>query len=201
MRWALIAVVLLLAACSSPTDVSGSGGEETAAPAATSVPVAEVPTQLRNSLPPCPELPAAQAVSNGLPNLSLPCLGPGEPVSLGSVRGPAVINLWASWCPPCRAELPGLASFAQQTQGEVLVLGIDVADDPVAAATLWQELGVTFPTVADPQSATRPGLRWSGLPVTYFVDEQGVIVHRHDGPIPDLAGWQEAAADYLRVSP
>lgn len=201
---ALAAAGLLLVGCSSPTDVSGSGGNPTSgaglvAPAA---PVS-LSQDLIDVLPACPQPESAgEPVTDGLPAVSLACLGPGGPVTLSDLRGtPLVLNLWASWCPPCRAELPALADFAEQSAGDVVVLGIDEADDPTAAAELWAELGVPFPSLADPDAATRPGIGWSGLPVTLFVAPDGTIAGRHVGPITTVEGWWEAAAEYLGIQP
>ena len=79
------------------------------------------------------------------------------------------------------------------------MLGLDVADDPVAAAQLWSELGLPFPSVTDPDAMTRAELRWIGLPVTYFVDAEGVVVHRHDGAVTDPDEWAAMAAEHLGV--
>ncbi len=202
MRVAAALLVLLLAGCGSATDVTSSGGSPVSpapAPSAPSVAV-DVPAELRASLPPCPASGAADPVAGGLPDVVLACLGPGDPVRLAGLRGtPMIINLWASWCQPCRAELPALASFSREAGEEVMVLGVDAADDPQAGAQLWTELGIDFPSAADPDSLTRPGLRWIGLPVTYFVDAEGVIVYRHPGQITEVDQWRSLAREHLGV--
>jgi hypothetical protein len=76
----------------------------------------------------------------------------------------------------------------------VAVLGLQAADDAGAGAALWRELGVGFPSVSDPAATARPGLAWSGLPVTYFVAADGRIVQRHVGAITSAADWQQQAA-------
>jgi len=80
------------------------------------------------------------------------------------------------------------------------VLGLNVSDDPAAAADLWAQLLMPFASLTDPQAATRADLGWIGLPVTYFVDSQGVIVARHDGAVTDEAEWRQLAQQHLGVS-
>ena len=86
-----------------------------------------------------------------LPDLRLPCFTGGEPVGLDAVRGPAVINLWASWCGPCRKELPAFQRLAGRTGGQLHVVGVDTRDDREAAQSLAADLG------SDLSHAFRPG--------------------------------------------
>jgi thiol-disulfide isomerase/thioredoxin len=116
-------------------------------------------------------------VEGGLPDVTLPCLGGGTDVGLGSLRGPLVVNLFASWCGPCREEMPVIERFHQQHGDRVAVLGIDYEDPQVAAAmSLVSDTGVTYPLLADPQARLQgagpfPGRM--GLPMFAFVDEDG----------------------------
>ena len=196
-------VVLLAAACAGGgTDVTGSAGQPTRAQSdPVAPPAADADPQLLAGLPPCPDAAPAEAVPDGLPAITLACLGPGGPVTLSGLAGtPVIINAWASWCQPCRSELPALASFSQRASKEVAVLGLNVADAPDAAAALWSELAIPFPSVTDPDSTTRAELSWIGLPVTYFVDERGVIVARHSGAVTDPDTWQRLAEQHLGIA-
>lgn len=113
-----------------------------------------------------------------LPDVALPCFTGGAEVSLGAVRGPAVINLWASWCPPCRKELPAFQRLADRTGGKLHVIGVDSRDpDRDDARDLADELGLTFPNLFDPGEKLRTGLAAPGLPTTVFVDGQGRVRH------------------------
>jgi thiol-disulfide isomerase/thioredoxin len=138
-------------------------------------------------------------VEGGLPDVTLPCLGGGRSVDLGSLRGPLVVNLWASWCAPCRDEMPVLQRFHQQYGERVPVVGIDYEDPQVEAAMdLVRETGVTYPLLADPQSllqgaAPFPGRM--GLPMFAFVDADGratVVAEQVDsvGELEDLVDEQ-----------
>ena len=92
-------------------------------------------------------------MDGGLPAVTLPCLGGGSDVDLSTLRGPMVVNLWASWCGPCRTEMPILQGFAEEYDGRVAVLGVDYQDvQPEAALELARDSGVTYPLLADPQA-------------------------------------------------
>ncbi|MEZ5191808.1 MAG: TlpA disulfide reductase family protein [Nocardioides sp.] len=91
-----------------------------------------------------------------------------------------VVSFWASWCPPCRKELPILQQFAEQWDGKVDVVGVDYTDPQAAAArALVSEAGVTYPVVADLDGSVSgrgaiPTLR--GLPYLVLLDAQGRVV-------------------------
>jgi thiol-disulfide isomerase/thioredoxin len=121
-------------------------------------------------------------VDGGLPEVTLPCLGGGPEVDLSSLRGPLVVNLWASWCGPCRQEMPVLQEFHERYGDRVGVLGIDHNDPQTTnALELVRDTGVTYPLLADPQTAlsgTAPFPVLRGLPFLALVDQDGVVVHR-----------------------
>ena len=110
--------------------------------------------------------------------MTLPCLGGGPAVDLSTLRGPMVVNLWASWCGPCREEMPVLQEFHSTHGDEVPVLGVDF-QDPNTGLAIEQlaERGVTYPSVADTEAVLKAEpLRATALPLTALVDEDGVVV-------------------------
>lgn len=122
----------------------------------------------------------AEPVEGGLPEVTLPCLGGGPEVDVSGLRGPMVVNLWASWCKPCRRELPIYQEFHERYGDRVAVLGIDFQDvQPAAAMELVRESGVTYPQLADPQSALSfagPLPNIQGLPGILLIDAEGRLV-------------------------
>lgn len=114
-----------------------------------------------------------------LPELSLACLGGGDPVDLSTLEGPLVLNLWQAYCDPCIREMPALQEFHEQYGDRVGVLGVDYLDvRPVAALELVQQTGVTYPLVADPGgdlSANEPFPVVRGLPYLAFLADDGEL--------------------------
>ncbi|GAA2644003.1 TlpA family protein disulfide reductase [Paractinoplanes durhamensis] len=116
---------------------------------------------------------SAAATPNALPDLELPCFTGKERVTLRSLRGPAVINLWASWCEPCRRELPVMQQLADTAGDRLTVLGVDTGDGREAGASFAADKGVTMPTLFDEDKKLVNAVGGINLPVTVFLDAAG----------------------------
>ena len=145
------------------------------------------------------------AVSGGLPDVTLPCLGGGKDVDLSSLRGPMLINLWQANCTPCRKEMPALEEFHQQYGDRVAVLGVDFNDvQPARALALAERTGATYPSVADPggelmtEQAFAIGRR--GLPAFVFVDADGTVVGQSSGGVESVDEVKQLVADQLGIT-
>lgn len=109
----------------------------------------------------------------------------GKPASLARRRGSIVVlNLWASWCPPCRAEMPDLQRLyrAYASRG-LVVLGVDQGESPDAAASFARSLGIGYPILVDEQQRYGRVYAALGLPTTIIVDRSGTVVRGFDGPL------------------
>lgn len=103
---------------------------------------------------------------------------------LGTLRGtPVVVNLWASWCGPCRAETPILARAARTYGRRIQFLGVDVLDSAGAAVAFAREFHIPYPSVSDPSAEIRNAQGLLGLPGTIFYDANGGIVDTVSGPL------------------
>jgi thiol-disulfide isomerase/thioredoxin len=118
---------------------------------------------------------------------------------LRALRGhPVVVNLWASWCDPCRYELPFLQRAAVARGAQVAFLGVNVNDAPSAAKEFAAQYPMPYPSFEDPHSklAGRYGAR--GLPTTAFYDAAGKLVIVHQGVFPTQRKLVDALERYTR---
>ena len=117
------------------------------------------------------------------PSWSLPGLrDPSATVTLSQFAGkPVVLNFWASWCPPCRKEMPALAATARRLQGNVAFVGIDTNDQHGAALSFASQTGVKYPLAFDPHASAANNYGVYGLPTTFFISAQGKLLGRQVG--------------------
>ncbi len=109
----------------------------------------------------------------------------GAPVSLAQYRGRVVVmNLWASWCPPCRAEMPDLQRFADAYASRgVVVVGVNEGESPERARAFAQSLKIAFPIWIDDRQQYGRVYAALGMPTTVVVGRDGVVVRGFDGAL------------------
>ncbi len=126
------------------------------------------------------------------PDIQLPVLvsGPGLPpagqtVALSSLKGtPVVLNLWASWCDPCKEEAPILQRVWQQYRGKgALVLGLDLQDLSENALAFLKQEHITYPSLRDGTDGAKRDLEATGVPETFIIDRQGRIALHITGQV------------------
>jgi peroxiredoxin len=109
----------------------------------------------------------------------------GDTVKLSDYRGKAVfLNIWATWCPPCLKEMPAMKSLYQRLKGrefEMLAVSIDREGEKVIRPFV-AKYGLTFPVLLDPDSKTYRLYGLTGIPETFLIDKNGVILYRIIGP-------------------
>ncbi len=146
------------------------------------------------ALPGCPA-----GLSTDLPDLRLPCYagGPDVPVSAAPGR-PTLVNLWATWCGPCVAEVPELVQFAAEAGDRVGVVGVVHEDTPESVYAFAKQFGVNYPLVRDDlgQVLRRYG---PGPPISLLVRADGTVAHVQVGAYPTLASVRDAVATHLGV--
>jgi cytochrome c biogenesis protein CcmG/thiol:disulfide interchange protein DsbE len=136
----------------------------------------------------------AAAVSAALPDISLAAFGSGVPLDLGTLKGPVVLNVWASWCGPCRKELPQYQAFAQKYAGKVRVIGVDFQDTRAdAARALIRESGVRYPLFSDPDGK----IRARALPELVLIGADGKVTYRRYVQIESLGQLEKLVHQHL----
>ncbi len=101
----------------------------------------------------------------------------GQPTLLSDLRGKAVlINFWATWCPPCRYEMPYIQQVYDEWTGKGLViLAINVGENPSQVRKFMQDYGLSFPVLFDTKQIIAQKYNIRGIPTTFFIDKNGVI--------------------------
>jgi thiol-disulfide isomerase/thioredoxin len=152
---------------------------------ATPSPAAEQPAAQQIETQPTTEEASTEVgldVGDLAPDFSLPDLGGGS-IALADFRGrqAVMINFWASWCAPCKAEMPHLDEVYREYQGGLVVLGINLLEDAPTIREFLGEVSVSYPIMLDRQGEVARLYRLFTQPVTYFIDGRGVIVDRKFG--------------------
>jgi peroxiredoxin len=114
-------------------------------------------------------------VGSPAPDFDLETLS-GEHVRLSDMRGkPVLINFWATWCVPCRTEMPFIQTRYEQANGKLAVLAVNYDEPKIDVQQFADELGLTFDVLLDPGAKTQDLYRVHGYPTTYIVDADGII--------------------------
>lgn len=118
------------------------------------------------------------------PDFSLPAPD-GTPIQLSDLKGKVVlINIWATWCPPCRAEMPMIqATYEQYRNQGFEVLAVNLQEQPRTVAAFMQQFGLTFATPLDVNGQVSAAYQATALPSSFFIDKQGVVRAVYRGPM------------------
>ena len=195
LRTAAIAFCLLLVT---------SGCTSTAAPAPGTP---EQPSPFADcaalTAPPDPSstAPAAAVPADAdLPDVTVPCFTGAQPFRLADLRGPAVVNLWGTWCGPCRKELPAVQRLADRTVGRLHVAGVVTRDSRDAAGSFGTDLRIAIPNLYDREEKVRIAAGVFNLPATIFVDASGRQFTYRGLPLDDAA-LNALVAEHTGVTP
>lgn len=173
----LLTAALIFASCSAPADVSPSHGDFQA------VALEAFPQELGAGFP---QAHVAEDATNSAdvgqpaPNFAF-VLPDGRGQDLAGLRGkPVVVNFWATWCGPCRAEMPELVAL-HKTNPNVVVLEVNVQESLDVMQPFAEEFGMTMPVIVDETGAVRKLYGVRNLPTTVFVEPDGTIGARWAG--------------------
>jgi peroxiredoxin len=120
-----------------------------------------------------------------VPDFAFPDID-GKEVSLSDQRGKVVlVNVWATWCPPCRKEMPSMQRLYEKFKGEnfeILAVSIDSAGRETVAPFM-RKMNLTFPALLDQEETIRPLYGITGVPESFIIDKRGILVKKIIGPI------------------
>jgi cytochrome c biogenesis protein CcmG/thiol:disulfide interchange protein DsbE len=182
-----IALVVVLA-----IGLSSAAKDSSAPPAATTLSAGEISERLGGA-------PAPLAALHRQANQILPGGRKGLRRRLVTVRGhPAVVNIWAAWCGPCRAEMPVMQRVSLDMGKQVAFVGVDMKDNRDAARAFLRKIPVTYPSYDDPSGQVYNAERLVGVPSTIFFDKAGRQTFVHQGPYFDRADLVDDIRQYAR---
>ena len=171
---ALIAALLLLAGCGQETSALPGGGVVVDCSS-----IATVETDNDAAL--------------------LKCLDGKSTIDVGQIKGPALINVWGSWCGPCKQEMPIFVDFYSKYKDKVSLIGISVEETNAQEARDFIKLyGMSWPNLNDADGSTREILGM-GVPVTLFIDAQGKVAYRKIGVVTTIEELERDTQKYLGV--
>ena len=142
---------------------------------------------------------SVQSIETNAKAVVLDCLNEGSVVNIANIKGPTLVNVWGSWCGPCKVEMPIFVDFYTKYRDLVGLIGISVEEADIQdARDFVKEYGITWPNLYDADGSTRVTLGM-GVPITLFIDEKGEIVHRKIGVVTTIEELEDEATKYLGV--
>ena len=142
----------------------------------------------------CSTITLSKSLTKGI---SLPCLDSKSQVIYQAIRGPVVVNVFGSWCEPCRQEIPHFLEL--QGLHKVAIVGVDVEEANIKAGRNFViKMGITWPVLFDSTSVTR-GIFGLGVPVTWFIDAHGKVMYKQIGIITSTAELKSDVRKYLKI--
>ena len=170
-RLAMAVAVLLLAGCSSPSE------------------------KIAGEVVSCESILSSTSENS----IMLDCLDGTDGASINGIKGPAIINVWGSWCGPCKEEMPILRSFYEKAQGKLALIGVDVEEASIEDGREFVENnGITWPNLYDADGKSRAYFGM-GVPVTWFIAADGNVAYKHIGVIKSEKELISMTSKYLGV--
>jgi len=170
-RFAIVVVVILLAGCSSS------------------------PEKIAGQVISCSSLVSTATGDS----INLDCLDGSTGASVNTLKGPMIINVWGSWCGPCKEEMPILRSFYKKAEGKVALVGVDVEEASIIDGQDFVENnGITWPNLFDSSGSSRPYFGM-GVPVTWFIAPDGSVAYKHIGVLKNEIELISLTSKYLGV--
>ena len=150
-------------------------------------------------IPSCDEIDTSKKTSE---ELNMSCLDGSSEINYHSIKGPIIINVWASWCTGCKEEMPYFVDLYANPiikSGQIKLLGIDVDEKNAnSGPNFIKSHGMSWPHLEDTDSRTKL-VFGPGVPVTYFLDKSGEVIHKHIGAYRSKSQLYEAVEKYFQV--
>jgi cytochrome c biogenesis protein CcmG/thiol:disulfide interchange protein DsbE len=159
----------------------------------------QLPNAALGFIPSCDEIDTSKETSE---ELKMSCLDGSSEINYYSIKGPMIINVWASWCTGCKEEMPyfiDLYANPMFKSGEIKLLGIDVDEKNAdSGPNFIKSYGMSWPHLEDTDSRSKL-VFGPGVPVTHFLDKNGEVIHKHIGAYRSKSQLYEAVEKYFEV--
>ena len=156
-------------------------------------------TAALGDIPSCDQIDTSKVTEK---TLQMPCLDGLSEINFHSIKGPIIVNVWASWCEGCKEEMPYFIDLYANPvfkSGEIKLLGIDVDEKNAdSGPNFIKSYGMSWPHLEDVDGRSKI-VFGPGVPVTYFLDKNGEIIHKHIGAFLSKAQLYEAVEKYFEV--
>jgi len=159
----------------------------------------QLPNAALGVIPSCDEIDTSKKTSE---ELKMSCLDSSSEINYHSIKGPIIINVWASWCTGCKEEMPYFVDLYANPifkSGEIKLLGIDVDEKNAdSGPNFIKSYGMSWPHLEDTDSRSKL-VFGPGVPVTYFLDKSGEVIHKHIGAYRSKSQLYEVVEKYFKV--
>jgi thiol-disulfide isomerase/thioredoxin len=159
----------------------------------------KTPAVALGDIPSCDQIDTSKVSKK---SLQIPCLDGSSNINFHSIKGPLIVNVWASWCERCKEEMPYFIDLYANPvfkNGELKLLGIDVDEKNAdSGPNFIKSYGISWPHLEDTDGRSKL-VFGPGVPVTYFLDKRGEIIHKHIGAFLSKAQLYEAVEKYFEV--
>lgn len=125
------------------------------------------------------------------------CLDSSPGVNIAAIKGPAIINVWGSWCDPCKDEMRYFVEYFQTKDPQVQLIGVDVEEKRIEDGRMFARThGIMWPNLFDGDGSTRKYFGM-GVPVTWFIDSDGKVLYKKIGPIKSVEELRTLSFKYF----
>ena len=136
-------------------------------------------------------------IDNPTEEVNAECLDSSPGVNIAAIKGPAIINVWGSWCDPCKEELPYFFEYFQTKDPQIQLIGVDVEEKRIEDGRMFARTnGIMWPNLYDEDGSTRKYFGM-GVPVTWFIDGDGKVLFKKIGPIKSTEELRSLSFKYF----
>lgn len=136
-------------------------------------------------------------IENPTQEVAAECLDSSPGVNIAAIKGPAIINVWGSWCDPCKEEIPYFAEYFQTKDPQIQLIGVDVEEKRIEDGRMFARThGIMWPNLFDGDGSTRKYFGM-GVPVTWFIDSDGKVLYKKIGPIKSVEELRTLSFKYF----